>query len=239
MTGHGLAKDWVIRPAIDLELKQYILWGYLKRVREHFAERKLFPHLTDLKEHLDELLLLRKLKAEMEERIPGELLGFDPWTGLAKYAGPPEHDLLGTVDAVIEQAIPELQREWHSGSELQQHLSRAVHVEPVGVQPLYLQEGWLLLRTGPEARVYAYAMPVLRYAQNDQLYRSVHTRYVTTFTLGLSMTYEQIRANLVKAHPELPVPATFACEATVPLPHIETFMPLAKQLVYEHITYKG
>src|SRR5690554_1142259 len=28
----GLPRDWVVRPAIDLELKQYMLLGYLQRV---------------------------------------------------------------------------------------------------------------------------------------------------------------------------------------------------------------
>src|SRR5690606_37876652 len=83
----GLPRDWVVRPAIDLELKQYMLLGYLQRVGGRFAERKLYPHLEDLGAHIAELLRLRRGKDELARAIPRGLLGFDPRTGAPVYEG--------------------------------------------------------------------------------------------------------------------------------------------------------
>jgi hypothetical protein len=58
---------------------------------------------------------------------------------------------------------------------------------------------------------------------------------MATFPIGLAHTYAQIKAGLVRTFRAQPNPATFAFETDIVLPHIETFMPLAKQLVYEHL----
>ena len=114
-------------------------------------------------------------------------------------------------------------------------MAEGIHFSPVGVLPLRSHEGWLLLRSGREARVYNFAMPLLRESSEEFQYRSVVTRYVTSYTMGIACTYEYIKADLVKHHRHLPAPATFAFEADRELPYIETYMPLAKQLVYDHI----
>jgi hypothetical protein len=60
----------------------------------------------------------------------------------------------------------------------------------------------------------------------------LRTHYFSTWTLGLGQTYGHIKAELIRLGP-LPNPATFVFESDISLPRIETFMPLAKQLVYE------
>ena len=49
----GLPRDWVCRPALDLELKQYLLLAYLQRVNARFAELKLYPYLDELLGHVE------------------------------------------------------------------------------------------------------------------------------------------------------------------------------------------
>lgn len=235
MDPKGLAKDWVLAPAIDLELKQYTLLAYLQRVEGRFAERKLYPYLDDVHARTEELLHLRSLKTAWQRTLPGDLLGFDPRTGSAVHERPEEPDVLGVIDDVIDFAVPGLQRVWGLGSELRLELAEHIRFAPVGVQPLHVSEGWLLLRYGREARVYSYALPLLRTARPDQLYQSVTSRYVTSYTVGMGWSYERIKTDLIDRYRALPNPATFVLETDVHLPHIETFMPLAKQLVYEHI----
>ncbi len=54
-------------------------------------------------------------------------------------------------------------------------------------------------------------------------------------TVGLQYTFEHIKSELVRTYRELPNPAVFALETDLALPHIETFMPLAKQFVQEEL----
>ena len=231
----GLARDWVLRTGIDRELQQYTLLAYLQRVEARFKERKLYPHLDDLRTHVEELLRLRRTKEELARNIPGELLGFDPASGLAVRERPADDQWLAVIEEVIDLAVPGLQRMWNEGSGLRQEIAGRIHFAPVGLWPLSTQEGWLLLRTGCEARVYGYSMPLLRDLPEGSHARYPLTRYITSYTMGIAHTYEHIKADLIRKHRELPNPATFAFETDLSLPHIETFMPLAKQLVYEHI----
>ena len=60
-----LSQDWAFRPALDVELKHYILLGYLQRVEARFAERKLYPHLHEVRTHLDELLRVKRSKSDL------------------------------------------------------------------------------------------------------------------------------------------------------------------------------
>ncbi len=232
----GLPKDWVYSPSIDLELKQYTLLGYLQRVKSRFAERKLYPHLEHVQSHVAELLHLQRSKERLANRLGGPLIGFDPATGSPIHERPVEDELLKVIDEVIEFAVPGLRKVQDEGLDLRQELTQHVVFIPVGLQPLHVSEGWLLLRTGKEARVYSYSMPILLEPKEDLRHRNLLTRYVTTFTLGIGRTYEHIKADLIRRHPSLPNPATFAVETDLELPRIETFMPLAKWLVQTHLT---
>ncbi len=231
----GLPLDWAFRPALDLELKQYTLLAYLQRVQGRFREHKLYPHLLELRAHLDTLTELRRRKEALAGEMGGGLLGFDPHTGNALHERPVDDAHLGVIDAVIDFALPGLRRMWTEGSDLRQDLAGRIRLIPVGLQPLNPAEGWLLLRQQREARVYAYTIPLVHPAAITSGHQHVITRFVATYTLGISCTYEHIRTELHSARGAPAVPATYAFEAEGDLPHIETFMPLAKELVRAHI----
>lgn len=230
-----LPRDWAFRPALDVELKHYILLDYLQRVQVRFAEHKLYPHLDDLRAHLDELLRLQKDKNELRRAFHGDLLGFDPKTGEALHESVVQDPQLGVIDEVIGMALPDLHRAWKDGSELKEEIATHIRFAPVGLLPLVTDEGWLFLRTGRDARVYQYRIPLLR--TPDVLNGSLHvrTRYVSTFSVGLSRTFEHVKSELLNTFRSFPNPAVFAFETDLSIPHIETFMPLAKQLVYEEV----
>lgn len=230
----SLPKDWVVSPSIDLELKQYTLLAYLQRVRQRFVERKLYPYLPDVRSHLHDLLSFREGKAALLRTIPGDLVGFDPRTGEALHAPVPAPEELKVIDDVVTFAVPGLEQLVSHGAGLAHDLLSRIHLEPIGIQPLHLAEGWLLLRSGGEARAYSYSLPIVRGALEAPI-SSIRTRYITSYTLGITCTYEQVRSSLTRMHRTLPNAATFAVEADLPLPYVETLMPLAKQLVYERI----
>jgi hypothetical protein len=216
-------------------MKQYLLLAYLQRVQHRFAESKLYPHLDELEQRLKELVNLRRSKEELSAHIHGDLLGFDPTTGKPMHATLEQTGTLDVIDAVIDFAMPSLQGMLADGKGLRQELAARIQFAPLGVQPLSPTVGWLLLRTGREARVYHYTMPLLRESQEQYQYRSVVTRYWTTYPVSLCHSYEHIKAKLMHARPDLPVPGTYVLESDTELPYIETFIPLAKMLVYEHI----
>lgn len=231
----GLPKDWAYSPAIDLELKQYTLLGYLQRVKARFAERKLYPYLEQLRGHMNDLLELQRSKGFLEKGLSGELIGFDTATGQAIHARQAQPELLNVIDDVIGFAVPGLMQVHDAGMELREELFLHLRFSLVGLQPLHASEGWLLLRNGAEARAYHYSIPLLIERSTDLSHRNVFTRYVTTYSVGLANTFDKIKSDLIERHPAMPNPATFVVETELELPCIETFMPLAKRMVHAHV----
>ncbi len=167
--------------------------------------------------------------------MPSELLGVDLQRMELVRHEREEQQLLAVIDAVSAFAMPELERLLNQGQELRAEIQAHIHFGPVGVLPLSLREGYLLLRQGRQARVYSYALQIYREAHRDLQYRSVHTAYLTEYHTGITWTYERIRLDLLRDPKGHPNPATFVFETDMDIPHIETFMPLAKQLIHERI----
>ncbi|HQW06811.1 MAG: hypothetical protein IPH05_10455 [Flavobacteriales bacterium] len=232
----GLPQGWAYAPSIDLELKQYTLLGYLQRIQGRFDEYKLYPHLEHIQAQVAELRQLRNDKRAWADRLHGELTGFDPSTGALIHERPLQGELLRVIDEVIAFAVPGLSRMESQGIGLREELVQHMSLAPVGIQPLHLAEGWLLMRTGDEARVYGYSIPFLRERNEDLRHHNIVTRYVTSHSLGLGTTFERIKADLIQQYPQWPNPATFAVETDLELPYIETYVPLAKWLAFAHIT---
>ncbi|HEX2617143.1 MAG TPA: hypothetical protein VHL57_06350 [Flavobacteriales bacterium] len=232
----GPPEDRILHMHLDGELDQYRLLAYLQRVDGRYREQKLYPHLDELRIRLEQLMALRRKREELLGERPGDLVGLDLRQGALVRSARAEDELLRTIDAMLDFAQPELKQALARGEELREELAGRIHCGPVGVVPLSAREGYLFLCQGREAAVYTYALPLLREADEQYQYRSLRTRYVTTYTVGLAQTIEHIKADLVRTQRHLPIPATFAFVSDVTLPRVETFMPLAKQLVYELIT---
>ncbi len=234
--GHiGLPRDWAFRPALDLELKQYTLLAYLQVVRGRFNQQKLYPHLEELQAHLHELIRVRQEKEQWSRVLGTQLLGFDPRTGLAVHEPLMPDDWLSVVDELIAWAVPGLQDALAEGLEIREALARRIAFAPVGLLPLDASAGWLLLRAGSEARAYAYRLSSIQPPPGSVPASRLRTRYVASYTVSLACTYESIKSDLVRKFRSEPNPAVYVFEAEVGIPCIETFMPLAKHLVYEQV----
>jgi hypothetical protein len=144
--------------------------------------------------------------------------------------------MLRVIDEVIAFAIPELQGILGDGRALRDELASRIQFGPVGVMPLHVHEGYLLLRQGSEARIYGFSHWIQRGTDRSLQYHSIRTRYLGSRSMGPFNTYGSLRLELLRTNTDLPVPAMFAFEAEVTLPPIETYLPLAKQLVYEELS---
>lgn len=234
----GPAADRIIAPTLDEELEEYRLLAYLQRLDLHYREHKLYPMLDELGRRIDQLLDLQERAEQLRSRMVGELAGLDLVRMELVRRPPAETGAWDRVKRSIGRMLPPLLDARERGRELRGELEGHVRMAPVGVVPLDVREGWLLLRQGREALVYAYTLPLVREVPPPDEYRFVRTRYHATWTLSLSTTYEQIKAELVRTGP-MPNPATFAFETDITLPRIETFLPLAKRVTYELVSSAG
>lgn len=238
-TEHGLEQDWLLAPGFDLELKQYVLLGYLQRVQRRFSERKLYPHLDELWAHTERLAQLQEHLRITNDALCGAVIGVDLERAALLRAKAQKSELLNVISEVIDFSLPELRVMLDEGRELRRSLFSRIHFSPVGLLPIHTQEGYLLLRQGRDARVYGYRVPLFHGSAAGLQYHSVRTQYLDSYQVSLANTYEHIKSDLVRRVRQLPNPATFVFEAEVGLPHIETFMPLVKQLVHQELERAG
>ena len=62
MSKANLSKNWITEGIIDFEYKKYILLAYLQHIKSEFDERKLYPMLSDLFFHYQNLLQFKENK---------------------------------------------------------------------------------------------------------------------------------------------------------------------------------
>jgi hypothetical protein len=224
----------VVMP-IDEELDHYRLLAYLQRIDQRFTERKLYPHLDDLSNRISQLQALLDSWAGADRELPTALLGFDPSTHEAIRASIAHTEFERRIEQMVLSALKGMRDHAGRGAELREDLAAAIHCGPVGLIPLHVHDGYLILRQGREASVYAYAMPLFRDLTDEQRHLSIRTRFVMQHTISLAFGEEQIKHDLVRKQPMHPNPAVFAFVSDITLPRVETYMPLAKRWVYELI----
>lgn len=221
--------DQLLSPPLDAELKRYTVLAHVQRARQGFGERKLYPHLSGVQQCVEALTALLRERHRIDMARSREVEGIDLEQARMVYGAPPAAHELSIIDEVVDHALPAFTTVRDMGNELRHELARTIRFEPVGLLPLNTSEGYLLLRQEHEARAYAYTLHHVE-QPGGGMNACLTTRYVSTYTLSLVCTYEQVKLELVRAY-HLPNPATFAFEAAVPLPAVETYLPLAKQMM--------
>ena len=133
----------------------------------------------------------------------------------------------------MDYALPRFKRAINEGEEIVAEVQKNLQVVPVGILPLYKNDGYLLLHEPMinETRVYQYNLTIFE-NKNERL-RGLKTFYVETIKKSMMNTFENIKLDLVKRYKHLPNPATYLVESKYVLPLEETLLPIAKKKVVE------
>ena len=65
-----LSETWFMEGFIDFELQKYRLLAYLQEVKKCFNETKLYPQLSDVVFHYNNLLAFQTNKQFLQDRFP-------------------------------------------------------------------------------------------------------------------------------------------------------------------------
>ncbi len=226
----NLSANWFAEGLIDLEYKQYILLAYLAEMQRLFEQVKVYPALGDLVFHYRNLEAYRQQKDELASQFPQRLTGVDAQQLRLVYAPELSDDtLMQEVDAIVEFALPRVKGQVEAGRELYEQIDAQVRLYPIGVLPLYRQEGYVLLRVGTGDEVLVLQYQVALFEQGEERLRGIHTEAVTRFRYSIGTTYETMKLDLIRTRPTLPNPATYAIESPVVAPLAETVLPIAKR----------
>ncbi|MFA6261298.1 MAG: hypothetical protein WC760_07520 [Bacteroidia bacterium] len=232
----SLHPNWFFSEIPDLEYKRYILLAYLKEIRHDFNETKLYPSLSDLVYHYRNLSSFQRNKETLFASFPSEISEVD-WKNFhiefRKTIG--NDELMNHLADVVNFSLPEIRKHIDEGKAIYDFIEQEIEFAPVGILPLYKNDGYMLVRNDykPEIRVYEYEVKL--FENETDTFRAVHTQYLTTYKKSLANTPENIKIDITRNRKKLPNPATFEVSSTLNYPVEETIIPIAKRLLMTFI----
>ncbi len=231
-----LPLNWMTEGLLDVEYKQYLLLAYIKAVTAEFGKQHLYPVFSDLLLHYRNLLQVKEHKQLVYEAFPKRISRAD-FKKLElvyeKIAG--DDDTMQQLEQIIQFAAPLLNKTVEEGKELYDFVERHLELNPVGIAPLYHNEGYLFLDVFPGKETQVYTFRITIFENTYEKYRGITTRHLQTVRRGLTQTHESLKAQLLRERQEFPNPATFAVVSRIPVPLEESLLPIAKRSLVKYV----
>ena len=232
-----LSETWFADGYIDFELKKYTLLAYLQEVNKHFDQNMLYPQLSDIIFHYNNLVAFRENKKFLQEQFPKKLTGVQIEKLQVLYEQMiGDDDLMLELEEIINYSVSQMQSAITSATEIYEFVENKLVIFPVGLVPLDINEGYFFLNEGSysSTRVYQYRLSF--FEKHDEKYRSIRTEYVDTWERNMVNTYESIKSELIKSKIQFPNPAVYSIETELKFPVEETLLPIAKRSLVRYIS---
>jgi hypothetical protein len=226
----SLSHTWFAEGYIDFEQKKYTLLAYLQEIHRHFDQQKLYPQLSDVIVHYNNLLAFKNNKQFLQQQFPRKLTQLDMQRLETLYQDIIDDDeLMKELEEIIGYAMARMDKTIKDGTEIYEFVEDKLTIFPVGLLPLETREGYFMLSDGRvrETRVYQYRLSF--FEKHDERYRSIRTEFVAEWERNFVNTYENIKAELIRVRTALPNPAVYGIETELALPLDETLLPIAKR----------
>ncbi len=232
----ALSETWFMEGYIDFELQKYRLLAYLQEVKRSFNETKLYPQLADIVAHYNNLLEFQQNKHFLQERFPQKLnISALQRLELVYERILADDDLMQELEHITLYALDEMKATISEGAQIYDFVEQQLQIEPVGIVPLYKDEGYVLIRYGDYTEVRVYNYTIALFEHKNARYRSIKMTYLDTRTKNLSNTYEQIKLDIIRTIRALPNPAVYKIEFPLSVPFNETLLPVAKRVLVKHL----
>jgi hypothetical protein len=233
----NLSNNWLTEGLIDFEYKKYVLLAYLQEVQQHFDSQKLYPVLSDLIFHYQNLLVIKENKKLMREAFPERLTAAEFENLKLVYEKIVDDDqIMSEIEDIIAFSLPEITNYLNNGRDLYDFFESKIEFSPVGITPLYPDAGYLFVAESDSkmTRIYQYQCSIFQSTQ--ERYRGIHLYYIEAQRRGLANSYENMKRELTQRFKSLPNPATYLVESKIDIPMDETLLPIAKRLLIKCIS---
>jgi hypothetical protein len=232
-----LSETWFAEGYIDFELKKYTLLAYLQQINQYFDENKLYPQLSDLIFHYNNIVAFRENKKYLQEHFPKKLTGIQIEKLQVLYEQMIEdNELMQELEDIINFSAGKMKTTISNGTEIYEFVEENLTITPVGLLPLDVQEGYFFLSSGnsKSTRVYQYRLSI--FEKHNENFRSIRTSYIEMTQRSMVNTYESIKYDLIKSRNDLPNPAVYSIETELSFPVEETLLPIAKRSLVKFIS---
>lgn len=231
-----LNANWFAQGIIDFEHKKYMLLAYLQYVSKQFDGTKLYPLLSDLIFHYQNLKSLKDNQELVKQSMPKKLRKFDLDNFRLEYERIMNDDqYMVEIESILDFAIPRIQQAVKDGKEIYEIVEENIEIEPIGIVPIQKEFGYMMLKNGDKSdtQVFQYNLSIFENA--SEKFRSIRTHYVNSYQNQVALSFEAIKLDLVRRNRELPNPATYLIYSLIPFPIQETLLPIAKRSLVRFI----
>jgi hypothetical protein len=232
-----LSQTWFAEGYIDFELKKYTLLAYLQQISKYFNENKLYPQLSDLIFHYNNIVAFRENKKYLQEHFPKKLTGVQIEKLQVLYEQMiDDTDLMQQLEEIINYSAGEMKTTISNGTEIYEFVEENLTITPIGIVPIDMQEGYFFLSTGKTKSTHVYQYRLSFFEKHDEKFRSMKTSYVELMHRSMVNTYENLKSELIKNRTDLPNPAVYSIETDLSFPIEETLLPIAKRSLVKYIS---
>jgi hypothetical protein len=230
-----LSENWITEHLMDFEYKKYVLLGYLKKVKEHFKEQKLYPDLSELIGHYKNLIQLKNNAATLENNFKKSIKGIDLENLKFIYENNNEAEALNELKQIIEYSEPLLANELNKGKSIFDFAEQNILIDHIGILPIYKNEGYFMLYPFESKKVLVYNYSFSKVTLLQQEVYGLNSNYFSSYSITLSQPVDKIKQEIICQNPHLPNPPVYLFKAKTALPNDETFLPIAKRLLYKNL----
>ena len=232
-----LSQTWFAEGYIDFELKKYTLLAYLQQINKYFNENKLYPQLSDLIFHYNNIVAFRENKKYLEEHFPKKLTGIQIEKLQMLYEQMiADDDLMQELETIINYSAGAMKTTISNGTEIYEFVEENLTITPIGIVPLDIQEGYFFLSAGNTKSTHVYQYRLSFFEKHDEKFRSIKTSYVEMMHRSMVNTYENLKSELIRNRIDLPNPAVYSIETELSFPVEETLLPVAKRSLVKYIS---
>jgi hypothetical protein len=227
-----LSETWYAEGYIDFELKKYTLLAYLQQVNRYFDENKLYPQLSDIIFHYNNIVALRENKKHLQEQFPRQLNGIQLEKLQVLYEriiG--DDEIMQELENIIQYSTQQMKTTIQSGADIYE-----LHISPVGIIPLDNEEGYFFLSAGSQRKTRVYQYKLSFFESKDEKFRSIKTSFIDSPKKGITYSFENLKLDLIRSHRHIPNPAVYSIETELVFPVEETLLPVAKRSLVKFIT---
>ncbi len=232
-----LSNNWFSEGKIDFELKKYTLLAYLLDVNAHFHKNQLYPQLSDLIFHYNNLIAFKKNKESLQNNFPLRLTSASFEELKLTYERMILDDnLIQEIETIIHYAVQKIDTSIQEGREIYDFVEEHFTINPVGLIPIKLDQGYFFLCDGNEREVKVYGFRISLFEDHRDKYRGIQTQYISSYPRNFINTYSQIKIDLTKSKDSLSNPAVYCLETPLTFPLNETLLPVARRVLVRFIT---
>ena len=231
-----LPKNWLTEGLIDFEYKKYQLLAYLQEAEREFRSVKVYPVLSDLVEHYKLLKEIESGKAALKSLFPKELNGIDFQTNQL-YFQPKIEDgqLMEELSQITAFAIPRVYGQIKEGRGILDFVEGNLVFEPVGIQPIYNKEGYLMVTQENHSDIYTFRYKSDFLQMAGEKFKNISFWLVGIFRRSWVMTLEKLKLHLIREIKDLPNPAAWRLHSQQHFPIQETILPVGKRLLINQL----